>query len=62
MIPRHEEGSGLTAKDPGAFRAAVHPHPRYSAKPSSDTIFKKLLDRNASGFVLVISDDFFVLL
>lgn len=42
-----------TAKLPGAFRAAVQPQPRYSAKPSSATMRKTPRPRKASGFVLI---------
>jgi hypothetical protein len=41
----------LTAKEPGAFLAAVQPQPRYNPNPSSATILKTPLPRNASGFV-----------
>jgi hypothetical protein len=41
----------LTANEPGAFLAAVHPHPLYSANPSSATILKTPRPLNASGFV-----------
>lgn len=47
-----ERGVALTAKLPGAFRAAVQPHPRYSAKPSSAMMRNTPRPRNASGFVL----------
>ena len=40
-----------TAKDPGAFLAAVQPHPLYNPKPSSRTILTTPRPRNASGFV-----------
>ena len=45
---------GLTAKDPGAFLAAVHPHPLYRPKPSSRTILTTPRPRNASGFVCLL--------
>lgn len=45
------EMSRRTAKDPGAFLAAVHPAPRYSPIPSSATILKTPRPLNASGFV-----------
>lgn len=41
----------LTAKEPGAFRAAVHPQPRYRPKPSSATILRTPRPRKASGLV-----------
>ena len=41
--------SALTAKLPGALRAMVQPHPRYSADPSSLKIRMKPRPRNASG-------------
>jgi hypothetical protein len=41
----------LTANDPGAFLAAVQPHPLYKPKPSSLTILSTPRPRNASGFV-----------
>jgi hypothetical protein len=43
-----------TAKEPGAFLAAVQPHPRYSPKPSSLTILKTPRPRKASGFVCLL--------
>lgn len=39
----------LTAKLPGAFRAIVHPQPRYSVVPSSMKIRRNPRPRNASG-------------
>src|SRR5258706_2395392 len=39
-----------TAKLPGAFRAIVQPHPRYSDVPSSETIRRSPRPRKASGF------------
>lgn len=44
----------LTAKDPGAFLAAVHCHPLYRPKPSSFTILTTPRPRNASGFVCLL--------
>ena len=45
----------LTAKLPGAFRAIVQPHPRYSEpSPSSESNLKKLRPRTASGFVCIL--------
>ena len=43
--------SGHTANEPGAFLAAVQPHPLYKPKPSSATIRKTPRPRKASGFV-----------
>lgn len=44
-------GARHTAKDPGAFLAAVHPAPRYRPMPSSATMRKTPRPRKASGFV-----------
>ena len=41
----------LTAKEPGALRAAVQPQPRYRPKPSSRTILRTPRPLKASGFV-----------
>lgn len=41
----------LTANDPGAFLAAVHPAPLYKPIPSSRTIATTPRPRNAAGFV-----------
>jgi hypothetical protein len=43
--------SERTANDPGALRAAVQPHPRYSPKPSSAMILINPRPRKASGLV-----------
>lgn len=40
-----------TAKEPGAFLAAVHPQPRYRPKPSSPIILNRPRPLKASGFV-----------
>jgi len=45
------EWRGRTAKDPGAFLAAVQPQPLYSPNPSSRTILTTPRPRKASGFV-----------
>jgi hypothetical protein len=44
----------LTAKDPGAFLAAVQPQPLYNPNPSSLTILTTPRPRNASGFVCLL--------
>ncbi|KAH3673845.1 hypothetical protein OGATHE_001825 [Ogataea polymorpha] len=42
------------ANEPGAFLAAVHPHPLYKPSPSSCKILKKPLPLKASGFVCLL--------
>ncbi len=49
--PLASDADTHTAKEPGAFRAAVHPHPLYKPNPSSAMILKIPRPRNASGFV-----------
>lgn len=44
-------GGRHTAKEPGAFLAAVQPQPRYNPKPSSPIILRTPRPRKASGLV-----------
>lgn len=44
-------GGKHTAKEPGAFRAAVQLAPRYRPIPSSEIILKRPRPRKDSGFV-----------